>query len=154
MPPFSRRPVHWHPCHPTLYHYPLCSSTLTHHLSPQIILGSIQCRRWRPMLKWRSILAVVNLNLSRDLRNGNQLTTDSCPCGTGLGSANGHRKPSEWVPLSILSVLLAGSCLPSLDQVSRRTLTTSMFRTFVHFRLKTPLWTWDYPRKNALPRMW
>ena len=42
------------------------------------------------------------------------------------------RKPSEWVPLSILSVPLAG-CLLSLDQVSKLILTTSAFRTFVHF---------------------
>ena len=46
------------------------------------------------------------------------------------------RKPSEWVPLSILSVPLPG-CLPSLDQVSKHILTTSAFRTFIHFLPRT-----------------
>ena len=87
---------------------------------------------------------------SRNLRNGNQLTTDNCPCGTSLGSANGCRKPSEWVPLSILLVELAGSYLPSLDQVSRCILTTSMFRTFIHFQRRAQLWTCNHPRKNTL----
>ena len=69
---------------------------------------------------------------SRNPKSRDRLIIDNRPCRTGFGGVNGCRKRSEWVPLSILSVPLAG-CLPSLDQASKHILTTSAFRTFIHF---------------------